>query len=67
MSLEGKHATVTGAGSGIGAALCRALASAGADVLCTDIDGDAATFAVVNTTNTRTAVVGSARRSWQSA
>ena len=42
MSLEGKHATVTGAGSGIGAALCRALASAGADVLCTDIDGDAA-------------------------
>nr|WP_231988464.1 SDR family oxidoreductase [Mycobacterium sp. 1274761.0] len=33
---------MTGAGSGIGAALCRALADAGADVLCTDIDGDAA-------------------------
>ncbi|MBX7433505.1 SDR family oxidoreductase [Mycobacterium sp. Y57] len=33
---------VTGAGSGIGAALCRALDLAGAQVLCTDIDGDAA-------------------------
>ena len=43
MSLRrGKQAIVTGAGSGIGAALCRALASAGADVVCTDIDGDAA-------------------------
>lgn len=38
----GKHAIVTGAGSGIGAALCRSLAAAGADVLCTDIDGEAA-------------------------
>ena len=37
-----KQAIVTGAGSGIGAALCRALADAGADVLCTDIDGEAA-------------------------
>ena len=42
MSFAGKQAIVTGAGSGIGAALCRALASAGADVVCTDIDGDAA-------------------------
>jgi NAD(P)-dependent dehydrogenase (short-subunit alcohol dehydrogenase family) len=42
VSLTGKHALVTGAGSGIGAALCRALAGAGADVVCTDIDGDAA-------------------------
>ncbi|WP_372481274.1 SDR family NAD(P)-dependent oxidoreductase [Mycolicibacterium lacusdiani] len=33
---------VTGAGSGIGAALCRALAGVGARVLCTDVDGDAA-------------------------
>jgi NAD(P)-dependent dehydrogenase (short-subunit alcohol dehydrogenase family) len=37
-----KHAIVTGAGSGIGAALCRALGGAGATVVCTDIDGDAA-------------------------
>jgi NAD(P)-dependent dehydrogenase (short-subunit alcohol dehydrogenase family) len=37
-ALAGKTAIVTGAGSGIGAALCRALAAAGAEVLCTDID-----------------------------
>ncbi len=42
MSFAGKHAIVTGAGSGIGAALCRALVAAGANVVCTDIDGDAA-------------------------
>lgn len=41
-SVAGKQAIVTGAGSGIGAALCRALAGAGAEVLCTDIDEDAA-------------------------
>lgn len=40
--LDGSQAIVTGAGSGIGAALCRALTAAGADVVCTDIDGDAA-------------------------
>jgi NAD(P)-dependent dehydrogenase (short-subunit alcohol dehydrogenase family) len=42
MSFAGKQAIVTGAGSGIGAALCRALVGAGAEVVCTDIDGDAA-------------------------
>ena len=42
MSAAGKHAIVTGGGSGIGAALCRALDLAGAHVLCTDVDGDAA-------------------------
>lgn len=41
-TFSGKQAIVTGAGSGIGAALCRALAAAGADVVCTDTDGDAA-------------------------
>src|SRR5260370_37712266 len=43
MSFDGKQAIVTGAGSGIGAALCRALVSAGALVECTECDGDAAT------------------------
>lgn len=43
MSFTGRQAIVTGAGSGIGAALCRALVAAGADVVCTDIDGAAAT------------------------
>lgn len=42
MSFAGKHAIVTGGGSGIGAALCRALDLAGAHVLCTDIDERAA-------------------------
>ena len=38
MTFAGRQAIVTGAGSGIGAALCRALAAAGADVVCTDLD-----------------------------
>jgi NAD(P)-dependent dehydrogenase (short-subunit alcohol dehydrogenase family) len=42
IAFTGKQAIVTGAGSGIGAALCRALVAAGADVMCTDVDGDAA-------------------------
>ncbi len=41
-TFTGKQAIVTGAGSGIGAALCRALVVAGADVVCTDVDGAAA-------------------------
>ena len=42
MSFAGKQAIVTGAGSGIGAALCRALVAAGAHVVCTDIEAAAA-------------------------
>ena len=42
MTFAGKQAIVTGAGSGIGAALCRALSAAGAEVVCTDLDEAAA-------------------------
>lgn len=42
MAFSGRQAIVTGAGSGIGAAFCRALAAAGAEVLCTDVDAEAA-------------------------
>ena len=55
----GKQAIVTGAGSGIGAALCRALVAAGAHVLCTDIDGAAAAR-----TAAALGVAGPVRASW---
>ena len=56
---ENKQAIVTGAGSGIGAALCRALAAAGANVVCTDIDGAAAQ-------RTASALTGLGAACWES-
>ncbi|MDH6247941.1 SDR family NAD(P)-dependent oxidoreductase [Mycobacterium sp. OTB74] len=41
--LDGRSALVTGAGSGLGEAIAHAFAAAGAAVLVTDIDGEAAT------------------------
>jgi len=41
-SLEGRSALITGAGSGIGAAVAKAFARAGSAVLVTDVDNDAA-------------------------
>lgn len=40
--LDGRSALVTGAGSGVGAAIAEAFAAAGASVLVTDVDADAA-------------------------
>ena len=61
-TFAGKQAIVTGAGSGIGAALCRAPAAAGAQVVCTDIDGDAAarTAAPLGTSSARLDVTDAA-------
>lgn len=42
MTFQGRTAIVTGGGSGIGAALTKALANEGALVVCADIDGEAA-------------------------
>jgi NAD(P)-dependent dehydrogenase (short-subunit alcohol dehydrogenase family) len=42
IELDGAVALVTGAGSGIGRVTALALSAAGASVICTDIDGDAA-------------------------
>jgi NAD(P)-dependent dehydrogenase (short-subunit alcohol dehydrogenase family) len=52
---EGRSAIVTGAGSGIGAALSRALVAAGADVVCADLDLDAAEKTVASVTGPGTA------------
>jgi NAD(P)-dependent dehydrogenase (short-subunit alcohol dehydrogenase family) len=57
LDLQGLSAIVTGGGSGIGAALVRALAAAGVHVACADIDLDAAhrTVASVPTGSTGSA------------
>lgn len=47
---DGKSAIVTGGGSGIGAALTRALVAAGADVVCADVDLAAAEATVAAVT-----------------
>jgi NAD(P)-dependent dehydrogenase (short-subunit alcohol dehydrogenase family) len=46
MEVEGKVAIVTGAGGGIGGAISRALAAAGAKVVVADLDGGAAAATV---------------------
>ncbi len=51
----GRSAIITGAGSGIGAALSRALVAAGAEVVCTDLDRDAAEKTVASVTGPGTA------------
>jgi NAD(P)-dependent dehydrogenase (short-subunit alcohol dehydrogenase family) len=40
--VDGKVALVTGAGSGLGREFCAAMAEAGADVACSDIDEESA-------------------------
>ncbi|QIG41434.1 SDR family oxidoreductase [Nocardioides anomalus] len=52
---SGRHAVVTGAGSGIGAALSRALVAAGAHVVCADLDLAAAERTAASTTGPGTA------------
>ena len=51
----GRSAVVTGAGSGIGGALSRALVAAGADVVCADLDLDSAEKTVASVTGPGTA------------
>ena len=44
--LRGRQVLITGAGGGIGTALCRGFATSGAKIACLDVDADAARLAV---------------------
>ncbi|MFC1902081.1 SDR family NAD(P)-dependent oxidoreductase [Chloroflexota bacterium] len=57
--LTGKVALVTGAGSGIGRAICEAMAESGSDVVCADIDeaGAQETAGIIAEYGVKTAVV----------
>jgi len=59
-NLTGKVALVTGAGSGLGRQFCEAMAEAGADVSCADIDAESAkaTAAAVEGLGRRAAAIG---------
>jgi NAD(P)-dependent dehydrogenase (short-subunit alcohol dehydrogenase family) len=59
-SLDGKVALVTGAGSGLGRQFSEAMAEAGADVACADIDEESAraTAAVVQGLGRRGTAIG---------
>ena len=52
IDLNGKHALVTGGGSGIGRGICNVLARAGADVTVVDIDESSARKTAENLTGT---------------
>lgn len=52
LSLEGRVAVVTGAATGIGEAIARRLAEAGADVVVADLDGDGADAAAARISET---------------
>jgi 2-keto-3-deoxy-L-fuconate dehydrogenase len=55
--LDSKRAIVTGGASGIGAATCRELAAAGAEVIVADIDGDAGARLAGTIANARAATM----------
>jgi 3-oxoacyl-[acyl-carrier protein] reductase len=62
LDLEAKHAFVAGVGSGIGSAVVRSLAGAGARVSCFDVDRPAADAAAAAIDNRGAAFTGDARR-----